>query len=100
MTQLPPRIMALTARPQRGRRSLASVSFVGSVLAVASVIHASPLHAPRRNRCFAFPPSLPLFAFQIFQPIVLLILILVLFLSLSYATVFKLVFLPVLFFAW
>lgn len=59
MTQLPPWIMALTARPQRGRRSLASVSFMGSVLAVASVIHASPLHAPH-NQCFAFFPPLSL----------------------------------------
>lgn len=40
---------------KRGRRSLVSVSFVGSVLAVESLIHASPLHVPC-NRSSAFLP--------------------------------------------
>lgn len=96
MTQLRPGIWLWLLDHKQGRRTLASVSFVGSVLAVTSVIHASSLHAPH-NQCFAPPPP---FAFQIFQPVVLFVLILVLFSSLSYATVFKLVFLFMLFFVW
>lgn len=61
------------------------------------------LHA-LHNKCFAFfsspTPSLcsSLCSRQMFQPMILFILILVLFSSLSYAVIFKLVFLFALFF--
>ncbi|KFW63368.1 Protein SOGA2, partial [Pygoscelis adeliae] len=59
----------------------------------------SPLPHLTESSMFAFFfPLFLFFAFQMFQPIILLILILVLFSSLSYATVFKLVFLFTLFF--
>lgn len=68
MTQLPPGLWLLLLDHKRGRRSLVSVSFMGSVLVVESLIHASPLHAPH-NPCSAFFPPLSLwFALQIFQP--------------------------------
>ena len=65
MTQLPPGLWLLLLDHKRGRRSLVSVSFMGSVLAVESPIHASPLHAPH-NRCSAFLPIL--FPFLLFRP--------------------------------
>lgn len=61
------------------------------------------LHA-LHNKCFAFfSPPIPslcssLCSRQMFQPMILFILILVLFSSLSYAVIFKLVFLFALFF--
>lgn len=64
MTQLRPGIWLWLLDHKQGRRTLASVSFVGSALAVTSVIHASSLHAPH-NQCFAPPPLL---LFRSFSP--------------------------------
>lgn len=65
ITQLHPGIWLWLLDHKQGRRTLASVSFVGSVLAVTSVIHASPLHVPH-NQCFASP--LPFLLFRSFSP--------------------------------